>query len=159
MGHAVTQMWEIEMAKDKERNAGGEEKKKGKSMKDRKRKRRVVNPAPIYDIVGWVTEHEAAELKSKIDPPDHGSQVNRTTISRWRSNHFVHSIDINGALILVNLREIKDFEGVPLGNPALVYDLPGYPQKVDPLPEEITITLRRRKFNDEEPNKIRSQWD
>lgn len=117
--------------------------------------RRIVKPAPIYDVVGWVTEHEAAELKNKIDPPETGI-INRSTISRWRGQNMIHAIDINQTLILVNLAEIKNFPGIPLGNPALVYDK--YPPEVDSLPDEITITLRRRKTVDP-PNKIRPEWD
>ena len=113
-------------------------------------------PAPIYDIVGWVTEHEAADIKSKVDPPEHGGAVNRTTIGRWRAQKFVQGFDLNGALILVNLEQVKAFKGVPLGNPALVQHL--YPPEVEMLPDEITITLRRRKGS-KGPNKSRSEWD
>ena len=134
-----------------------EQKKRGKSMTDRKPKKRVTKPAPCYDVVGWVTEYEAADIKNVVDPPAEGV-VNRTTVSRWRSNEYIHAIDVNGALTLVKLDELKNFPGVPRGNPALVHDLPGYPQRVEQLPDTITLTLKRRKPG-EEPNKTRSKWD
>ena len=120
----------------------------------RRKGARKVDPAPIYDVVGWVTEREAAEVKNQIDPPESGN-LDRTTISRWRGDGFVRAFDINGALTLVHLGDVKNFGGIPRGNPALV----PYPPKAPSIPKTITITLQLRERPDEEPNKKRSQWD
>ncbi|GAB5407225.1 MAG: hypothetical protein Aurels2KO_54560 [Aureliella sp.] len=102
-------------------------------------RKRLVLPAPIYDIVGWVTEADAAEIKSAQT----GKSINRTTISRWRSGGFINSIDINEALIIVNEEQLMEFEGIPMGNPVRIKSK--MPERADPLPRTIRVKLKRRR--------------
>lgn len=117
-----------------------------------KRGKRVIDPAPTFDVVGWVTEVEAAEIRTKM----FGSVVNRTTIARWRGAKYIRSIDINKKLILVSLEDIKTFEGVPAGNPAVL--TAKMPDRVDPLPAEMTLKLRKRKQGDEPDKAWGNRW-
>lgn len=86
---------------------------------------------PVYEPVGWYTEHQAADAKTTKERP-----IVRTTISRWRSGGFINAIDINGSLVLVPKKQLMAFGGVPLGGDEL-------PPMVDDLPDEIEIVLRR----------------
>jgi hypothetical protein len=105
-------------------------------------KRESVAP-PIYDVVGWVAEQDAAEIKEKISPTTRGRKFQRSTISRWRYNGYIHGISINGKLVLVNVDQVKKFDGVPMGNPGTMGA--EQPDKQPPLPDTITLTLKRRK--------------
>lgn len=102
-----------------------------------------VSPAPVYDIVGWVTEREAAEIREKIDPPDQG-KTQRTTISRWRSEGYVQGFSINGNLVLVNQENVISMWPLPQGKPSKDMD-EKLPPIQDMLPDEITIRLVRRR--------------
>lgn len=101
--------------------------------------KRVIHAAPIYDLVGWATEADAAVIKSA----QAGKKVSRSTISRWRSGGFVHAVDLNNALVIVDEQQILDFEGIPLGNPRVIKA--GMPERQDPLPRTIRLTLKRRR--------------
>lgn len=112
--------------------------------------KRKVLPAPIYDVISWVTETEAAEIKAELT----GKPVNRTTITRWRGSKYIHGIDVAGTLVMVPLKEVKDFAGIPIGNPAIIKAK--MPDTVDPLPKTIRIKLKLRKGN-KPPNKVRGK--
>lgn len=86
--------------------------------------------APVYEILGWVTEQQAADQKTTKDKP-----IARTTISRWRSGGFINCIDINESLIVVPNTQLMKFDGVPMGG--------HLPPTVDELPDEIELVLRR----------------
>ncbi|GAB5407224.1 MAG: hypothetical protein Aurels2KO_54550 [Aureliella sp.] len=101
------------------------------AKKKKVRKRRDLKPAPVYEIVGWLTEAQAADMKTTKENP-----TVRTTISRWRSGGFIHHININEALIVVPTKEVSQFDGVPMGGEL--------PPMVDELPDEIELVLRRK---------------
>lgn len=106
-------------------------------------------PSPVYEVVGWITDAEAAEIRTAIAPPKRrkgqkNSPVVRTsTIGRWRP--WVQNFNLHDTLIFVNHQQILDFpkDGLPKGNPDRLPEDSELPF-VEELPDEFTITLRRR---------------
>lgn len=95
---------------------------------------------PIYEPVGWITETKAAELKNANLSED-AEKFHRSTISRWRGQGYIQGFSILNSIVLVPIDQVKKFKGIPRGNPILTGE-ENYPDKVDPLPETITITFR-----------------
>lgn len=109
-----------------------------------------IEPAPTYDIVGWVTEAEGAEIRNLVAPANRGGSVQRSTISRWRTQGYMQAFDINGILTVVNVQQLMEFEELKRGRGSEPPD----PQ--EDLPEYITIVLKRRK-GPEPPKKHRGE--
>lgn len=114
-----------------------------------------VEPAPTYDVVGWVVESEAAAIRDIVSPSKRGGNVQRSTISRWRTEGFIQAFDVNGLLTLVNTQQVINMTDLPQGRYTSSVDQI-LPQKQDELPEYITITLKRRK-GPESPKKHRGE--
>ncbi len=97
---------------------------------------------PLYDVVGWVTYAEAAEIVGKLHPARYPN-LTKTAITTWITRGYLQAFrwnDCETDFRLVRLSQLLNLPEMPLGRNAL---------KVGPpiskaLPETIELTLVRR---------------
>lgn len=74
----------------------------------------------VIRLAGWLTEHEAAALRTKLYPSTNGASVSSQTIGKWRRRGYVGAVNFSGRIWLVSEYDIRNMPKVPEGNPARI---------------------------------------